>query len=105
MRARQQLLAGRDGALHAPAMVIAELSEPEVAAPAIGVHDRAVSRRGLHEAPERVAGGVGEDLQAHATRAAAADLDRDPDEHLFAVLAPAAQACFEAAMKNSSTST
>src|SRR5436190_7346120 len=80
-------------------MVVPELAHAAVAPPGVGVHDRAGGGRGLDERAQRVPGGVLEDRQAQASRAAAADLDGDPDERLLAALAAARKAFLVAAQE------
>jgi hypothetical protein len=99
VRAREKLLADGRGALAARPVLVAERSQPAVAWPPVGVHDRAGRRRCLQEGVERVAGGVLEHLQAQAPGAAPTDLDRDADERLLAALAAAAQALLQAAQE------
>ncbi len=61
------------------------------------MHDRAGLGGRLGEVAQRGCGRVGEHLEAQASGAVTADLDRDSDQHLLSALAPASEALFVAA--------
>src|SRR5215218_6499357 len=79
---RQQLFAGRRGALAAPPVFKAALANPAVAHPPVGVHDRSGGGGSADKPGERGARGIGQDAQAQTSRAAPANLNRDPDQRL-----------------------
>ena len=71
-------------------MVIAGAAQSGVALPPVGVHGRAGCDGRSDERGQRVAGGVGQNLQPQPSRASAASLDGDPDDRLAVALAAAA---------------
>ena len=97
MRAREQLVTGSDIGLRQPAMVIAVLGERSVGLQPVGVHDRSRLGGGLGEREQRRPRRVGQDCQAQAPGATAADLDRHAAEGLLPALAPAFEPFFVAA--------
>jgi hypothetical protein len=78
--------------LLARAVLVAELSQPPVAAPAVGVDDRPGRGCRLDQVIERLHRGVLEHPQAHAPRPGSADLDHDAHQGFLAPLTAAFEA-------------
>jgi hypothetical protein len=84
------------GALGAGVVLVAELGEPSVGGPAVGVDAGAGCDSVLHEAAEGVGGGVVDDLHPQSTGACVADLDGNDHQGLGAALPAASQPVLEA---------
>ena len=86
---QDELAVGARAVLQARPVVEAGPGKPAVAAPAVGVDDRARLDDLAHPARERIPVEAAERVHAQAPGARSADLDRDADERLTLALAAA----------------